>query len=113
MFHNIQRPQHLRFLPRVSFIKKKKKKKRKPKKKVQESKPISHFLSLIFPFSPTQVIQDWKYVAMVLDRLFLWVFTIACVVGTCGIIFQAPSLYDTRSPIDQMYSEIGTASSTL
>ncbi|XP_063595564.1 acetylcholine receptor subunit beta-like 2, partial [Penaeus indicus] len=60
-----------------------------------------------------EVIQDWKYVAMVLDRLFLWVFTIACVVGTCGIIFQAPSLYDTRSPIDQMYSEIGTASSTL
>ncbi|KAK4288610.1 hypothetical protein Pmani_038367 [Petrolisthes manimaculis] len=53
------------------------------------------------------VIQDWKYVAMVLDRLFLWVFTIACVAGTCGIIFQAPSLYDTRAPIDQIYSEIG------
>ncbi|KAK3860252.1 hypothetical protein Pcinc_033686 [Petrolisthes cinctipes] len=54
-----------------------------------------------------EVIQDWKYVAMVLDRLFLWVFTIACVAGTCGIIFQAPSLYDTRRPIDQIYSEIG------
>ncbi|XP_045599542.1 acetylcholine receptor subunit beta-like 2 [Procambarus clarkii] len=56
-----------------------------------------------------EVIQDWKYVAMVLDRLFLWVFTIACVVGTCGIIFQAPSLYDTRDAIDEIYSEIGTA----
>ncbi|XP_069942981.1 acetylcholine receptor subunit beta-like 2 isoform X2 [Cherax quadricarinatus] len=56
-----------------------------------------------------EVIQDWKFVAMVLDRLFLWVFTIACVVGMCGIIFQAPSLYDTRQPIDEIYSEIGTA----
>ena len=25
---------------------------------------------------------------MVLDRLFLWIFTIACLVGTCGIILQ-------------------------
>ena len=24
---------------------------------------------------------DWKYVAMVLDRILLWMFTIACVVG--------------------------------
>ena len=35
-----------------------------------------------------QVIEDWKFVAMVLDRLFLWMFTIACLVGTCGIILQ-------------------------
>ncbi|CAG7730160.1 unnamed protein product [Allacma fusca] len=53
-----------------------------------------------------EVIEDWKYVAMVLDRLFLWIFTLACIGGTCGIIFQAPSLYDTRSPIDQQLSEI-------
>lgn len=48
-----------------------------------------------------EVIEDWKFVAMVLDRLFLWVFTIACTGGTLGIIFQAPSLYDTREPVDQ------------
>lgn len=36
-----------------------------------------------------QIIDDWKYVAMVLDRLFLWIFAIACVAGTCGIILQA------------------------
>ncbi|XP_076356162.1 acetylcholine receptor subunit alpha-like [Tachypleus tridentatus] len=52
------------------------------------------------------VVEDWKYIAMVLDRLFLWIFTIACVVGTCGIIFQAPSLYDDTIPIDSM-SKIG------
>lgn len=43
---------------------------------------------------------------MVLDRLFLWVFTLACIGGTLGIIFQAPSLYDTREPVDQQLSEI-------
>ena len=53
-----------------------------------------------------QIIQDWKYVAMVLDRLFLWLFTVACVLGTVAIIFQAPSLYDTRDAIDSQYSNI-------
>lgn len=43
---------------------------------------------------------------MVLDRLFLWVFTLACTAGTLGIIFQAPSLYDTREPVDQQLSGI-------
>lgn len=50
--------------------------------------------------SLSQVKEDWKFVAMVLDRLFLWIFTIAVVVGTAGIILQAPTLYDTRVPID-------------
>ncbi|XP_074649881.1 acetylcholine receptor subunit alpha-like isoform X2 [Tubulanus polymorphus] len=46
-----------------------------------------------------QAREDWKYVAMILDRLFLWIFTTACVVGTLGIIIQAPMLYDDREPI--------------
>lgn len=54
-----------------------------------------------------QVIEDWKYVAMVLDRLFLWIFTVACMVGTAGIILAAPSLYDQRTAIDQQMSQIG------
>lgn len=29
-----------------------------------------------------QLEEDWKYVAMVLDRLFLWIFTIACLVSS-------------------------------
>ena len=33
---------------------------------------------------------------MVIDRLFLILFTIVNVVGTIVIILQAPSLYDTR-----------------
>lgn len=51
-------------------------------------------------------VEDWKYVAMVLDRMFLWIFGIACVAGTCGIIFQAPSLYDSRMPIDARLTQI-------
>ena len=61
-----------------------------------------------FASSP-QVIEDWKYVAMVLDRLFLWIFTVAVLVGTAGIILQAPTLYDKRQPLDIRLSEIGLA----
>lgn len=54
----------------------------------------------------SQVEEDWKYVGMVLDRIFLWVFTLACVIGTILIILQAPSLYDTTKPIDILYSKM-------
>ncbi|XP_040571340.1 acetylcholine receptor subunit alpha-like isoform X2 [Lepeophtheirus salmonis] len=56
----------------------------------------------------TKVKEDWKYVAMVLDRLFLWIFTLAVLVGTAGIILQAPSLYDDRIPIDREISDIAS-----
>lgn len=46
---------------------------------------------------------------MVLDRLFLWIFSVAVLVGTCGIILHAPTLYDTREPIDMMMSEVAIA----
>lgn len=68
----------------------------------------SRILQFFFHFTAKQVKEDWKYVAMVLDRLFLWLFTIAVVVGTAGIILQAPTLYDTRVPIDIKLSEIAT-----
>ncbi|XP_011142412.1 acetylcholine receptor subunit beta-like 2 isoform X2 [Harpegnathos saltator] len=53
-----------------------------------------------------EVIEDWKFVSMILDRFFLWVFTVACFGGTLGIICQAPSLYDKREPVDQRLSGI-------
>ena len=59
--------------------------------------------------SPLQVKEDWKYVAMVMDRLFLWIFTVAVLVGSAGIILQAPALYDTRAAIDVELSEIEAA----
>nr|AAY28925.1 nicotinic acetylcholine receptor alpha4 subunit [Bemisia tabaci] len=51
-----------------------------------------------------EVIEDWKYVSMVMDKFFLWIFTVACIGGTCIIMFQAPSLYDERAPIDRQLS---------
>ena len=47
------------------------------------------------------MIEDWKFVAMVLDRFFLWVFIVACFAGTAAIILEAPSLYDQTIPLDE------------
>lgn len=53
-----------------------------------------------------QIIQEWKFVSMVLDRFLLWVFTLSCIGGTLGIIFQSPSLYDNRKSLALELSEI-------
>lgn len=45
-----------------------------------------------------QIIEDWKYVAMVIDRLFLWIFVFVCVVGTLGLFMQ-PLFQSYNTPI--------------
>ncbi|XP_009462982.1 PREDICTED: neuronal acetylcholine receptor subunit beta-2 [Nipponia nippon] len=46
--------------------------------------------ALLFMKQPRQhcVSEDWKYVAMVIDRLFLWIFVFVCVFGTVGMFLQ-------------------------
>ncbi|PAA85645.1 hypothetical protein BOX15_Mlig014979g1 [Macrostomum lignano] len=43
--------------------------------------------------------EEWKYVALVLDRIFLLSFGLSAIVGTFGIFFQAPTLFDTQKPL--------------
>ncbi|KAL1246929.1 hypothetical protein QQF64_034700 [Cirrhinus molitorella] len=50
------------------------------------------------------VIEDWKYVAMVVDRLFLWIFVIVCVVGTLGLFLQ-PLFQNQTAAIQQPNTE--------
>lgn len=51
-----------------------------------------------------KVREEWKYTALVIDRLFLVIFTAACICGTVSIILQAPSFYDMKRPIDEEMS---------
>ncbi|XP_014326691.1 neuronal acetylcholine receptor subunit beta-4-like isoform X1 [Xiphophorus maculatus] len=50
------------------------------------------------------VVEDWKYVAMVVDRMFLWIFVIVCVVGTLGLFLQ-PLFQSQIVPDQQPISE--------
>ncbi|XP_040490405.1 LOW QUALITY PROTEIN: neuronal acetylcholine receptor subunit beta-2 [Ursus maritimus] len=44
--------------------------------------------SLLLRSPHLTVSEDWKYVAMVIDRLFLWIFVFVCVFGTVGMFLQ-------------------------
>ncbi|KAK6039361.1 hypothetical protein COOONC_23133 [Cooperia oncophora] len=48
---------------------------------------------------------DWKYVAMIIDRLLLYVFFGITVGGTCGILFSAPYVFqgvNQRAVLDRL-----------
>ncbi|TKR73867.1 hypothetical protein L596_021121 [Steinernema carpocapsae] len=45
---------------------------------------------------------DWKYVAMIIDRLLLYVFFGITVGGTCGILFSAPYVFQRVHQQDEL-----------
>lgn len=38
-----------------------------------------------------QVVEDWKFIAQVLDRMFLWTFLLVSIVGSLGLF--VPVIY--------------------
>lgn len=48
---------------------------------------------------------DWRYIGIVIDRLFFWIFTIIIILGTLGCLLNAPALYDTTIPVEQLVRE--------
>lgn len=58
------------------------------KETVIMSQPLCHGIKNVFTLIHSQVQDDWKYVAMVIDRIFLWVFVLVCILGTAGLFLQ-------------------------
>ncbi|XP_035699253.1 neuronal acetylcholine receptor subunit alpha-4-like isoform X1 [Branchiostoma floridae] len=64
----------------------------------EEAKPALEGLEYVASFLKRQdkcdaLEEDWKYVAMIIDRIFLWMFVSACLVGTCSIFIE-PWMHD-------------------
>ncbi|KAK6730963.1 hypothetical protein RB195_007437 [Necator americanus] len=57
---------------------------------------------------------DWKYVAMIIDRLLLYVFFGITIGGTCGILFSAPYVFQVvnqREVLDKLINLYKTGGS--
>lgn len=67
--------------------------------KVLEADTDSHLWTFLFcvclsiPLCLIQVVQDWKFVAQVLDRIFLWAFLTVSILGTVLIFTPALQMY--------------------
>lgn len=57
--------------------------------------------------------QDWGIVAMVLDRLFLYVFGFTALLGSFMILSKSPEMSEDMSPIDIIYSKIAKEESRM
>jgi hypothetical protein len=63
-----------------------------------DSELIKGALTLLIPFQLIvllhQIREDWKYVAMVIDRLQLYIFFFVTVFGTMSILLDAPHIFE-------------------
>lgn len=51
----------------------------------------SDYTMLTFFFFSQQIVEDWKFIAQVLDRLFLWTFLLVSIIGSLGLF--VPVIY--------------------
>jgi hypothetical protein len=68
---------------------------------------------IFFLFLSLQEDQDWGIVAMVLDRLFLYIFGATALAGSVMILSESPNMYKDDSPIDVLYSKIAAEESRI
>lgn len=47
---------------------------------------------------PVKLREDWQYVAMVVDRMFLWIFVVFTTVGTLAIFADASFNHTPTDP---------------
>ena len=66
------------------------------KKKVALKLFLYFYFELKFIF---KVMLEWKYLAMIADRLFFYIFGSAFIIGTFYIFMDHPRLLDFREPI--------------
>lgn len=60
--------------------------------------PSSTPLCSLLSIRPPQLKEDWQYVAMVVDRMFLWIFVIFTTVGTLAIFANASFNHTPTDP---------------
>ncbi|MCP9260921.1 Acetylcholine receptor subunit beta-type unc-29 [Dirofilaria immitis] len=68
-------------------------------------KQEEEYKMVTFTYSSLKYRDDWKYVAMIIDRLLLYVFFGITVGGTCGILFSAPYVFqgvDQRAELQRL-----------
>jgi hypothetical protein len=49
---------------------------------------------------------DWKFVAMIIDRLMLFIFSVVILIGTLLATMSAPSIFDTQIPITMFFPDL-------
>ena len=57
----------------------------------KENIVIENLETSLFAF---QIREDWKFVAMVVDRAQLWLFFLVTTIGTIGILMDAPHIFE-------------------
>lgn len=45
------------------------------------------------PIPTLQIEEDWRYVALVIDRLLLWVFFLVTLAGSLSILMSAENMF--------------------